>query len=100
MVIDNAYKLRVCESYITLADLTVDSDEKIGTSRVVRRISYGNIEIRDHYNEVALLDGIIAPVNEFGGFAVVLQVCIKCESRGQSIGIRVIVALDNYIVIF
>ena len=41
----------------------------------------------------------VASVDEFGGFAVVLQICIKSEARCQSISVRVIVALDNYVIV-
>ena len=100
MVVDDADELRVREGDITLTDLAVDRDEKVGTSVVVGSILYGDSQFIDHDNEIALLDGVVASVYELGGLAVCGKESVECEARCECVGIRVVVALDNYVIIF
>ena len=67
---------------------------------VFGRILHRNVKLLDHDQKIALGDGVDAPVDEDRLLAVILKVCVECEARCECVGIRVVVALDNYVIIF
>ena len=99
VVIDDGDSLGACGGYVLLAVLAVDCDEKVGVLTDKRCIFDRDLELLNHDEQIALLNGVSASVNELCIFAVLREKPLQCKARCERVRIRIIVTLNHDIFI-
>ena len=79
---------------IAFAVLAVDRDQKFGRLQALDMLAV-DFQIFIHQNEIALRNRVGSAVHEPRFFSPLLQVSFQRESARQSVGVRVVVTLDD-----
>ena len=99
MVVDDGNFLCLCCGDVLLAVLAVDRYEKVRLFVEIGHIFDRDLELIEHDLQIALVDGIPSSVDEPDILAVLREEPLDRIARCERVSIRVIVALNDYVVV-